>query len=256
MNIAVITNNIDSPYNHRIINGLLKNTKSLKIVLCVKNMTPDFLRLRRQMIAYGINFIINKIKAKINGMGGYDFGGLEINEPVKELLKRHKVPIKYVSGLNSRSCLKYLNKFNVNFLVNGGAGIFEKRIIGHRGIKIINGHMGLLPKYRGVHVLEWAYLQNDEIGATIHLIDSGIDTGDVLVSKKFTPKGCISVQQLRAFGFNYVADLLVEYLCSIKNNEITPIKQVRGDEATWYVMHPRLNSILEKKLLAEIRCAE
>ena len=46
----------------------------------------------------------------------------------------------------------------------------------------INYHAGITPKYRGVHGGYWAKAEGDpgNFGITVHLIDKGIDTGEVL----------------------------------------------------------------------------
>ena len=49
-----------------------------------------------------------------------------------------------------------------------------------------NLHGGILPAYRGGHVMNWAILNGErESGATLHYIDAGIDTGDVVADERF-----------------------------------------------------------------------
>lgn len=45
----------------------------------------------------------------------------------------------------------------------------------------MNIHAGMLPRYRGRNVINWAILNGEtEIGVTAHMMDEGIDTGDIL----------------------------------------------------------------------------
>lgn len=49
---------------------------------------------------------------------------------------------------------------------------------------IINYHNALLPKHRGVNAHIWAIWENDKkSGISWHLVDSGIDTGKILIQK-------------------------------------------------------------------------
>ena len=49
----------------------------------------------------------------------------------------------------------------------------------------INFHAGMLPRYRGRNVINWAIINNEkEIGVTAHFIDVGIDTGDIILQRK------------------------------------------------------------------------
>ena len=50
--------------------------------------------------------------------------------------------------------------------------------------KIINLHISLLPWNRGADPNLWSFLESTPKGVSIHFIDSGIDTGPILTSKK------------------------------------------------------------------------
>ncbi len=52
------------------------------------------------------------------------------------------------------------------------------------GINVINTHPSFLPYNRGKHPYYWAIVDGAPFGATIHMVDSGIDTGDILWQKK------------------------------------------------------------------------
>jgi UDP-4-amino-4-deoxy-L-arabinose formyltransferase/UDP-glucuronic acid dehydrogenase (UDP-4-keto-hexauronic acid decarboxylating) len=44
-----------------------------------------------------------------------------------------------------------------------------------------NIHWGLLPEYRGANVLNWVLVNGErESGVTIHYMDEGVDTGDIV----------------------------------------------------------------------------
>lgn len=50
----------------------------------------------------------------------------------------------------------------------------------------INCHAGKLPFYRGRNILNWVLI-NDEVkfGITVHYIDEGVDTGDIILQRSF-----------------------------------------------------------------------
>jgi len=49
---------------------------------------------------------------------------------------------------------------------------------------IINLHPSLLPQYRGRAPINWAILNGEEyLGLTAHFVDSGMDTGDIIMQK-------------------------------------------------------------------------
>jgi len=63
-----------------------------------------------------------------------------------------------------------------------GTSILNRDVIAAAGPTIINIHGGLLPYYRGNHCIFFAMLDRrpDRVGSTIHFVDSGVDTGDVI----------------------------------------------------------------------------
>jgi methionyl-tRNA formyltransferase len=52
--------------------------------------------------------------------------------------------------------------------------------------RAINLHIGLLPWNRGAHPNLWSAIDGTPNGVTIHYIDSGIDTGDIIAQKELT----------------------------------------------------------------------
>lgn len=49
-----------------------------------------------------------------------------------------------------------------------------------------NFHPGILPDYKGVGIYSWVIINGeDKAGVTLHLIDRGVDTGDVIEIREF-----------------------------------------------------------------------
>ena len=64
--------------------------------------------------------------------------------------------------------------------------IIDKDIIDICNGRIFNAHPSLLPKHRGCSSIPWAIINNDkETGITYHYIDSGIDTGNIILQIKY-----------------------------------------------------------------------
>lgn len=67
-----------------------------------------------------------------------------------------------------------------DLVVIGTSSILRPHVIAiPRGV--LNAHPGLLPAYRGVDVIPWAIHNGDPVGITIHFVDPGVDTGDIVV---------------------------------------------------------------------------
>ena len=77
----------------------------------------------------------------------------------------------------------FVNEFDqiVSF---GYSHIIGSNIIDNIKNPIINLHISYLPYNRGCHPNFWSFLDNTPKGVTIHLIDKGIDTGNILLQKE------------------------------------------------------------------------
>lgn len=80
-------------------------------------------------------------------------------------------------------CRRWCSMDKASLLVNiGRSYIYKASDIVKYPRGIINVHTSLLPKYRGRHPVDWAMeFKEQEIGITVHYIDTGIDTGDIIL---------------------------------------------------------------------------
>lgn len=63
--------------------------------------------------------------------------------------------------------------------------ILPEALIGVPRQGCVNVHGGLLPAYRGPHVMQWAIINGEvETGVTLHYVDAGIDTGPVIAEAR------------------------------------------------------------------------
>lgn len=62
--------------------------------------------------------------------------------------------------------------------------IIQQEIIDFVKSKAINLHISYLPFNKGFHPNVWSFLEDTPKGVTIHYIDAGIDTGDIIIQKK------------------------------------------------------------------------
>ena len=97
--------------------------------------------------------------------------------------------ITRVPSVNDEQCLDLLRSIAPQIVIVNGTRIIPKRILDGVNAKFINMHAGITPKYRGVHGAYWALVNKDKenCGVTVHLVDAGIDTGEVIFQTMITP---------------------------------------------------------------------
>ncbi len=118
---------------------------------------------------------------------------------------------------------------NYDFLISYGYRyIISKKIINQFKSKAINLHISYLPWNRGADPNLWSFIDDTPKGVTIHKIDEGIDTGDILVQKKvlFNENDTLetSYKKLQI----EIIDLFKNNWHNIKKDEYESFKQVDG----------------------------
>lgn len=98
----------------------------------------------------------------------------------------------YGSGKVADRCLEVLKAMDVTILPHvmkrkadlllsvHWPHIFTKKELGLPSIGALNLHNSYLPWNRGAHACTWAIIDRTPAGATMHWMDEGIDTGDIL----------------------------------------------------------------------------
>lgn len=98
-----------------------------------------------------------------------------------ELCKKHSIPYKFTSDFHAADSLQFIEDSNCALVVFTGGGLIRQPLLARAGMGVLNCHMGILPKYRGMDCTYWCSLNRDRenIGFTLHLMDAGVDTGPI-----------------------------------------------------------------------------
>ncbi len=144
--------------------------------------------------------------------------------------------IDYIKNknINSEEFLEQIEKYNCDILVSMSFNqIFKAPILSK--YHVINCHAGKLPLYRGRNILNWVLINDEkEFGITVHYVDEGIDTGDIILQKIFSITDNDNYATLLELAHKECAFLLHEALIQIKNNTAKRIKQDTIDPVGMY----------------------
>ncbi len=92
----------------------------------------------------------------------------------------HTDRLVVVPSLSGPAAVAALTELRPDLLVLAGAPILPDAVLSSATHGTLNAHPGLLPRYRGVDVVPHAVLNGDPVGATVHFVDAGIDTGGIV----------------------------------------------------------------------------
>ena len=130
--------------------------------------------------------------------------------------------------------------------------IIKQKVIDSFTMGIVNTHGGILPEYRGSYCNINAIINNEkEYGVTLHYIDKGVDSGDIIAIKKIeiheSDTGFDLYQISERFCYELIAEN-IDALLSGKNNRISQSEyMVNGHCCNEY----KAKATIEKKCIPQ-----
>ena len=159
----------------------------------------------------------------------------------------HRVP-----SINAAVVRRLLRKLDPDAVVVNGTRIISRTVIDCIERPFLNTHVGITPRYRGVHGGYWALVHDDveNCGVTVHLVDAGVDTGGVLYQQR------IGVE--RSDGFNTyplhqlaaAIPLMKQALRDVLDGTLASRDGV-GPSGLWY--HPTLGQYLKYRFTKSVK---
>ena len=137
---------------------------------------------------------------------------------------------------------------------NGYKHILKQSTIDGFDCSVFNLHISYLPYNRGAHPNFWSFHDNTPSGVTIHLIDSGIDTGTIVKQKYVNFKESDdTLVKTYSVLIKSMEDLFLEFLPSLLNDTWAAKKQ-RGEGTIDYLKDfPSNFSGWNTKILDELK---
>jgi methionyl-tRNA formyltransferase len=106
--------------------------------------------------------------------------------PVKTLAERHGIPVFQPVKVRTPDAVDHIRELAPDLVVVVAFGqILPQRLLDIPRFGCINVHASLLPRYRGAAPLNWCLINGEtETGVTTMQMDAGLDTGDMLLTKR------------------------------------------------------------------------
>jgi hypothetical protein len=106
-----------------------------------------------------------------------------------EVEPRPGQPIVSVHSINAAEFVHAIAEMQPSVILLAGCRILKPEILAGIACPILNYHAGITPQYRGMNGGYWALANRDRanFGATVHLVDAGIDTGAIIAQVRGEP---------------------------------------------------------------------
>lgn len=149
-----------------------------------------------------------------------------------------------VPSVNSTACCEALKHHAPDVVVVNGTRIISKATLDAIGVPFVNIHTGITPLYRGVHGGYWALAQGrpELFGTTIHLVDTGIDTGNVLAQALIEPTRRDNFATYPTLQYAAAVPALQRVLAEVLAGDSTTVAPPAGESRLW--SHPTVRQYL------------
>lgn len=240
----IVFNSLDK--NFGLIAAIIENKESTKIFLKRRIKRLGLIKVLGQiafqlLIFKPLSFFSKKRQNKIIIDNEIDVTDI----PLEKIIN--------VSSVNSTDCIELLKNLNPDLVIVNGTRIISKKVLNAVNSRFINTHAGITPYYRGVHGTYWALANNDleNSGVTVHFVDEGIDTGNIIeqIHVHPTPKDNFSTYPLLqlSMGLKILNKAVFSYL----NNNLTTCKTSNTLGKLWY--HPTIGEYLYNRIVKKVK---
>jgi methionyl-tRNA formyltransferase len=172
-------------------------------------------------------------KARVKGRRfGYRFSGFCT---VQEFFQVHPLAALQFEKINSPRVVRDLRERGFDLVVTAAfSQILGPELLAVPRLGALNVHLSLLPKYRGPSPCHWV-LTNQErtTGVTVHYMDLGIDSGDIVLQREVAIEPGESPASLERRLSPLGAELLSEAIGQLEAGTAQRIPQEHGN-STYY----------------------
>ena len=147
--------------------------------------------------------------------------------PVKQFALDKKIPVLQPIKCTNLETVKTLGALNADvFIIVAFGQILDKNLLTLPHHFCINLHSSLLPKYRGAAPINWAIINGEtETGVTTMKMNAGLDTGDILLSRKVPIRNKDDAQSLHDILAHQGSSLVLETLCQLDSGSLDATAQ-------------------------------
>lgn len=187
--ILVIT--AGGPYPWVIINALAERFGGTEVALEQPESKALFLRRRARKIGWF------ETAGQFLTMSVSRFGKRFVKAREAEIIQHHSlntepsptVPVTPVSSANGEDCRALITTRQPEVVFLASCRMLNRATLAAIPCPVLNYHSGINPKYRGLAGGWWARASGDQAnyGTTVHLVDAGVDTGDILYQAFLSP---------------------------------------------------------------------
>lgn len=174
----------EGPLAGCVANGLIRRFGNLSIIQEKPERKFEVLKRRARLLGWPIALsqVLCAVVLKLMEFGSKGRRAEICQEFGLDAIFHRSQSVMNVPSVNSDACQDLLRKLDPAVIAVYGTRVIRRETLQAVNAPFINYHAGINPKYRGQQPAYWALAKGDakNAGVTVHLVDTGIDTGDIL----------------------------------------------------------------------------
>jgi len=246
MRLAILCGHPDSAYARRILSALVAQGRTGTQVIAAEAAEPPR-SFRALWQAHGTRLPGAVAGAALRRVGRC-LAPPSPGPSLRALCEAQGGTYLVVPEINGGVCADLLRALAPDLVLLGGAPILRAPILAVPRLGTLNAHQGPLPRYRGMNVLEWTVLDGRRPSLTVHFVDPGVDTGDIIMVEPVPILPGDSLDRLKERAARQQVDLLCRTVARAEAGPLPRHPQPREAGRQYFVLHPRLRALAEARL--------
>lgn len=186
------------------------------------------------------------LKGSWNNLGENSWDVLDGKFDIAKYAAEKNIPLHYHPFISSEVISTFTKDGPTLFPMYAG-GILSKELLSDKNAEFLNAHMGEMPRYRGMNVIEWAVLEKQPPKVAVMVMNEKIDGGDVIWHKDIPLVKEKTIREIRTTGYTYCYKAMAEGIYEYLHNEQLRTVQPKGARY-YYRMHGKIKELTLQQL--------
>ena len=213
-----------------------KNSKVIYLLSLLLIMGPfQFLKNVLKTLVFKLQKKISEFVPFINSSG------------LEYFANSYGIQVNFVENPNNDEFINELESENLDLIINQSQFIIKEPLLNIPSKGMINRHNALLPRNRGRLTPFWVlYNKEVETGVSIHFVEEGIDSGDIIVQKRFKVNKSDSFNSIVEKNYDLASTAMIEAIELIEQNHGDYL--INSDKEATYNTLPTFSQALEYRV--------
>lgn len=251
MDIVILCGHPDSSYAQEILQALnARGLHRINVVAAIGNHSPRTWKSLWRVYGWQLPYVALRWLGRrfVQQLGRMWRGSQASQDSLETKVQTQGGRYTQVQEINGAECRQFLQALQVDLMILAGAPIVRAPILEVPRIGTLNVHQGALPQFRGMNVIEWAVLEGHPPTISVHFVDAGVDTGDVIVTELVPLQPGDTLDLIRRRASVQQIDLLAHTVGEALTGALPRRPQRPEEGRQYFVMHPRLRMVAERLL--------